>query len=147
MNYFKIFYVGDYSERVVARFSHKIQSEYYVGNRSVSIEGISLEHFSAFPKADVNSTKQLRQRHAVFHSFLSDDIKQDSATTNARSKSLIALINEKKVLTTYLSKIRGKNYGCSEHYICPSVLYLMSVMPQCYSVIIYQGISAPDHGK
>ena len=36
-----------YNERVVARFAHQIQSEYYGGNRSVSIEGIALEHFSA----------------------------------------------------------------------------------------------------
>ena len=40
---------SDYSERVVARYAHQIQSEYYGGNRSVSIEGIELEHFSALP--------------------------------------------------------------------------------------------------
>ena len=32
----------EYSERVVASFANKIQSEYYGGNRSVSIEGIAL---------------------------------------------------------------------------------------------------------
>ena len=30
----------DYAERVVARFDHKIKSEYHGGNISVSIEGI-----------------------------------------------------------------------------------------------------------
>ena len=30
------------SERLVARFAHKIQSGYHGGNRSVSVEGISL---------------------------------------------------------------------------------------------------------
>ena len=44
----------DYSERVVASFANQIQSEYYGGNRSVSIEGIALEHFSAAPQADIN---------------------------------------------------------------------------------------------
>ena len=39
----------DYAERVVAIFSKKIKSEYSGGNTSVSIEGIALEHFSAFP--------------------------------------------------------------------------------------------------
>ena len=43
----------DYSERV-ASFDNQIQSKYYGGNRSVSIEGISLEHFSAAPQADIN---------------------------------------------------------------------------------------------
>ena len=37
----------DYSERVVASLSNQIQSEYHSGNRSVPIEDISLEHFSA----------------------------------------------------------------------------------------------------
>ena len=37
----------DYVERVVSIFYHQSQSEYYGGNRSVSIEGIALEHFSA----------------------------------------------------------------------------------------------------
>ena len=37
----------DYAERVVASFAHQIRSEYYGGNISVSIEGVSLEQFSA----------------------------------------------------------------------------------------------------
>ena len=59
------------------------------------IEVIELEHFSALLKADINSTTQSRQRHAVFHSFLSDDSKQDSATTTAQIKSLIVMLKEK----------------------------------------------------
>ena len=37
--------------------------------------------------------------------------------------------------------------GCVEQYICDSALYLMSVMSQCYSIIIDCGISEPGHGK
>ena len=59
----------DYEERLVASFDNQIQSEYYGGNRSVSIEGIVLEHFSAAPQADINSSSFSRPRHAVFHSF------------------------------------------------------------------------------
>ena len=55
----------------------------------MSIERIVLEHFSALPTADINTPTPSRQRHAVFHSFLSDDIKQDSATTTAHRKRLI----------------------------------------------------------
>ena len=47
----------DYDERVVASFANQIQLEYYGGNRSVSIEVISLEHFSAAPQEDINSNK------------------------------------------------------------------------------------------
>ena len=59
----------DYAERVVASFSNQIQYEYYGGNRSVSIEVIALEHFSAATKADNNSSTISCQRHAVFNSF------------------------------------------------------------------------------
>ena len=47
-----------YDERVVASFAHQIKPECYGGNISLSIEGIALEHFSALPKADINSTIQ-----------------------------------------------------------------------------------------
>ena len=59
----------DYADRVVASSANQIQSEYYDGNISVSIEGIALEHLSAAPKADIKSSTLSRQRHAVFHSF------------------------------------------------------------------------------
>ena len=64
----------------------------------MSIEGIKLEHFSELPQTDMNSTTPSRQHHAVFHSFLSDDTKQDAATNNAHIKHLISLNKEKKYL-------------------------------------------------
>ena len=45
---------SDYAERIVAIFANKIQSEYYGVNRSVSIEGIELEHFSTVPQTNIN---------------------------------------------------------------------------------------------
>ena len=52
----------------------------------VYIEGIALEHLSEAPKEYIKSSTISRQRHAVFHSFLSDDSKQDAATTTAHRK-------------------------------------------------------------
>ena len=118
----------DYAEREVASFDNQIQSEYYGGNRSVSIEGIALEHFSAAPHADINSFTLSRSRHAVFHSFLSDDSKQDAATTTAHSKRLISLLKNKQVLTTSLITIWENTDGCAEQYRCASALYFMSVI-------------------
>ena len=65
----------DYYERLVTSIDNQIQSEYYGLNRSVSIEGITLEHFSTAPKANNNSSTVSCQRHVVFHSFLSGNIK------------------------------------------------------------------------
>ena len=57
----------DYAERVVARFSNQIQSEYYGGNISVSLQGFALKHFSEALQEYINSTTPSRQRHALFH--------------------------------------------------------------------------------
>ena len=62
----------------------------------MSIEVILLEHFSAVPKTDINSTTPSRQLHAVFHYFFSDDSKQDAANTTAHRKRLISLLKDKK---------------------------------------------------
>ena len=62
----------------------------------MSIEGIALEHFSAVTKTDINSTTPSRQLHAVFHSVLSDDKKQDAATNTAYSKRLNSCFKNKK---------------------------------------------------
>ena len=50
-------------------------------------------------------------------------------------------------MTTSLVTIWENTDGCVEQYICASSLYLMSVMSKCYSIIIDQGISAPEHNK
>ena len=79
--------------------------------------------------------------------FLSDDSKKYSATTTSHRKHLIELLKEQKLLTSTLSKIWENTDNCADKYRCSSALYLMSVMSQCYSVIIDRGISAPGHGK
>ena len=83
----------------------------------------------------------------MFHYFLSDDRKQDAATTTAHRKLLISLLKNKQVSTTSLSTIRENSNVCAEQYRCASALYLMSVMSQTYSIIIDCGISAHGHGK
>ena len=71
----------------------------------MSIYDISLGHFSALPKSDINSTTPSRQIYIVVHSFLSDDRKQYAAHITAHSKCLIEMIKDKKSLTESLSTI------------------------------------------
>ena len=82
-----------------------------------------------------------------FTIFLSDDSKQYAATTTAHSKKVISFIKEKKVMTTSLIRIWENTDVCAKQYRCASALYLMSVMSQCYSIIIDRGISSPGHDK
>ena len=98
----------DYSEGGVASFDNQIQSEYYGGNRSVSIEGIVLEHFSALPQTEINSSTKLCPCHAVIHSFLSDDSKQDAATTTAHSNCFIELFKNNNKTDVSIEYNMGK---------------------------------------
>ena len=91
-----------------------------------------LEHFSALPQTEINSSIKLCPRHEVFHYFLSEDSKQDAATDTAQRKQ---------------STIWGNTDGCADQYRCASILYLMSVSSQFYSIVIDRSISAHGHGK
>ena len=75
----------------------------------MSIEGIILEHFSAVQQKNINSTTPSHQRHSLFQSFLSDDTKQDAATTNAHRKRLISLLKDKKNIDNIIEYIMGKH--------------------------------------
>ena len=50
-------------------------------------------------------------------------------------------------MTKSLSNMWGNTDDCAEQYRYSPALYCMSVMSQCYSIIIDLGISAPGHGK
>ena len=55
----------------------------------MSIEGADLEHFSSTDQETSSSYLHILIRHAMFHSFLSDNSKQEANTTSAYSKRII----------------------------------------------------------
>ena len=69
----------------------------------MSIEGSALEHFSALPHTELNSSTKACPRHTVFYYLLSDDNKQYAATTTAHSNCLVELLKEQKLMTSALS--------------------------------------------
>ena len=83
----------------------------------------------------------------MFHSFLSDDRKQGSATTIAHRKRIIELLKQRKIMSNTLSIIWGNTYGCVDHYRFFTVLYLISMLSQAFYVIIDRGIIEPGHGR
>ena len=74
----------------------------------MSIDDIALEHFSAVPQADINSSTLSSKRRAVFHYFLSENIKRDAATTASHSKRLILLL-KKKCIDNIINYNLGKH--------------------------------------
>ena len=95
----------NYDERVVASFANQIQSEYYGGNISVYIEGITLKHFRTIDTDTETLSHPCPTRHAVFHSILSDNRKQDADTTAAHSKKIIQFLKEIKFINAQCSTI------------------------------------------
>ena len=78
-----------YAECVVFIFAHQIQSEYYFGNMSASIDDIALKHFSAKDQETYSYYSHSRTRHDFFHLFLSDNRKQHRAKTAEHIKQII----------------------------------------------------------
>ena len=60
------------------------------------IEGTALENFSALPQIEINASTEPCPKHSVFHSFLSDDSKQDADTNTAHGNCLIQLLKINK---------------------------------------------------
>ena len=73
-----------------------------------------MEHLSALPQTEIKSPTKLCPCHAVFHYFLSDDIKQYAATATAHIKHLLELLKEQKLMISTLSTIWENTDGCAE---------------------------------
>ena len=94
----------------------------------MSIEVIALDHFSATKKTETETTPKAQKFNAVFHLFLYYDRKQDAATAIAHIKRISEFLKQRNIMYTTLSTIWEKKYGCAEHYICATKLYLMLIL-------------------
>ena len=121
-----------YAERVVASFANKIQSEYYSGNISVSIEGIALEHFRAFTKGRYQVIYNITSASCSVSLFFIWRQQTGCCYYYRTHQTIDTIAQEKQVLTTSLSTIWENTDRCAEQYRCASALYLMSVISQTY---------------
>ena len=91
----------------------------------MSIEGISLGHVSVSYHPIPLLASYYVSRQEPFHSFLSDDRKQDSATTAKHIKRIIELFQKVKVLFSNISNIWENTDGCVKKCLCETALYLL----------------------
>ena len=80
---------SDCAERIVSSFANQIKSEYYGGNRYLSIEGIVLENLSASNQKILSLKSETVSHQAVFHLFLSDESKKYAAKKPEHSKNIM----------------------------------------------------------
>ena len=136
----------DYAEKVVFSFSHKIKSAYYGGCRSVSIEGVVLEHFHALPQIEIKPSKHHVHEIQCFIHFCWTRTNKMLPLLRHTSIVWFNCLKNKKT-DVNIKYNMGNTDGCTEQYRCASALYLMSVLSQRHSIIIDWVIIAPGHGN
>ena len=80
----------------------------------------------------------------MIHSFISDNIKQDSATTAEHIKRIAYLLKIRKNIFYGLSNIWENTDGCAENYRCDTALYLLSILSQAFNITIDCGLVPYD---
>ena len=80
------------------QFPNQIESEYHDVNRSVYIEGNSLETFTSPQYRRKLLALDNFSSRVVFYSFFSDNCKQDSDATSSHIKCLIKIFKNRKFI-------------------------------------------------
>ena len=130
----------DYAERCVERHAIELQCQHFGGNRSLSMEGMAVQHFD-------NDDTDAQSIVCSYYSHLSDDSKQNAATTTAHTSRLYQHLKDISVLHPDKSTIWEVTDGCAKQYRCATAIYLMSTVSQQFDVVIDRSIEAPGHGK
>ena len=149
-----IFSRRDYSERFVLKPGIEIQSQHFGGNRTLSIEGVSVEfyqqgHDQSYPQGKKGDDDDISNEGFVseFFSHLSDDSRQDAATTNAHMMQLIISLHSRGILDKVMTWLWESTDGCAKQYRCATAIYLLSTLCARFDIVIDRSIDAPGHGK
>ena len=94
-----------YPDPMEANFENQIQSEYYGGNRSISIPGIVIKQYKQSHQTQIGYEPGKPTRNPVFHSLMSYDSKQYATTTSGHSKRRIEFLKQNKFMLTYISTV------------------------------------------
>jgi hypothetical protein len=139
----------DYAGRLSAKFNLEIQSFHFGNGRSLSMEGSSVEVFSA--PAIVNAEANPRGDYSgsitmESQSHFSDKSKQYASTTHAHMLVLLEYLFENNVMKIGSTEWQDTD-GCGKQYRCGTALYLLSLLASQKHVVIDRAIGAPGHGK
>ena len=77
---------------------------------------------------------------SIFHSFMSDDISQDSATPGALTNKIFQWLFYNTYINTTDSNIWEDTYGCTEQYICTTAIHIFSILAHDYQIVIDRAI-------
>jgi hypothetical protein len=134
---FSLFMKRDFAEAIQAAMDNEVQGDHFGKIRKMMLEGCSVEYFSL----------QLEKFTKEFHSHLSDDCKQNAATSFENMKNVLQNLKERGVLKENVSVIYDNTDGCCSQYRCATSVYLLTMLSSMFKVSIDRLVHAPGHGK
>ena len=137
----------DYAERLSAAFDTQTQSEYYGSKASLSIEGVAIEYYKEREEGLVENFQNESELKGAFFSYISDDSKQDAATTYMHSSNMLDELLEQNIIKKHSTTLWEETDGCAKQYRCATAMYFMSLLAVRYNIVVDRAVGAPGHGK
>ena len=134
--------VRDFAERLGSCFGKEFQSQHFGGSASLSMEGVAFDYVD-----DEFNSPTIGQVKGEFHSFLSDESKQDAATVTAHSYRFIKHLLESNRITSGVSTIFENTDGSGTQYRNGTGMSHQSGLAVKFQVVIDRAVGAPGHGK
>ena len=141
----------DYAERLSFKLDNEIMSLNFGNLVSLSMEGVSIHHFSkekieAYDKDKNVPYNEKKDTSMYFHSHLSDSTIQNAGSTHQHMTVLMDYLLEKKLLRKG-STLYCNTDGAAKQYRCANTICYLSFLSSKYHINIDRAIGAPGHGK
>jgi hypothetical protein len=132
-----LFMKRDFAEAIQAEMDNEVQGDHFGKIRKMMLEGCSVEYLSA----------ELEKFTKEFHSHLSDDCKQNAATSFENMRNVLKGLSERGILKENVSVVFDNTDGCCSQYRCATGVYLLSMLATMFKISIDRQVHAPGHGK
>jgi len=134
--------VRDHADKWKMCANREIQTEHFVEDQALGIEGAYLEMH-----VNIGQNGETEQR-SMFYSIITDEKAQIAATVHENLQMTINhLLDTGRITTDKLKKIFDVCDGCGAQYRSGSVLYLLSKICFEFKIVYDRAIQAPGHGK
>ena len=129
----------DFTEALGIKHNQEIQSSHFGGSLSVSIEGYTCHYRSDGMDSPLKCD---------FHSYMSDESTQNSATVYCHMTKLCnTLVNDLKLLTRGTGRLLTGTDGAAKQYKSSTSIYFMTLLATTFEIVVDRAIACPGHGK
>ena len=129
----------DFTEALGIKHNQEIQSSHFGGSLTVSIEGYTCHYRSNGEDSPLKCD---------FHSYMSDESTQNSATVYCHMTKLCnTLVNDHKLLKRGTGRLLCSTDGAAKQYKSSTSIYYMTLLATTFEIVVDRAIAAPGHGK